>query len=725
VDLDCLHSATALLLNRFKRSDRRMISNDDESVMVASCVRQVVVRAGDRITDRNLWVSILSCGYIGSFSSEVAEAGPSTAHHSHHHQHPVGNGNTHGGHGGHGGLAVEAPSIESATMLWSQAWMEGLVASGHGTKSAALQSCLPSVIQLLCNMLSDLSWRRRQDAIVVVNDLAKVLSQQQLAPNIGLVVLALLRAVQSRIWTGQSEVFGALAAILSKCSNRCVAFSKGTSTTDSHPTSRRFLFGLPSDECKSQIIAGTGPPGSSAAAGGDSAYATVIALEDYAQLSNPSGTEGDDNEAEDESKPTSLTPTVDSPVDAASPASFQQQYESFTHWVIDPVTLTQLFLKEASRGVGSYRLAAAKAISALPWTAIVARGVGVEAISALNELIAQLLEMVGVPTGCKSSLVSRFENYVNQCEIDKDSGSAPVVSVSSSSATAKPAVASTSSSSSSSVSSARAMNISTTARTNQSAAAKKSFELFGGRYGSSAPTGKAPIVSTVRKQAAPAVATTSAPTASSATSAPVANSNNSPNASGDVLHDLFTIISDYIPPNTEPAFRMQLVDCITSLQSAINGTVRSSSQGQDLLAPVLWCPAVVRGEVWSLKRSGLLLLAELLAAAETVNSLTAEVRAQKELINLIVESIRASYQESKYSKVRLAAMQCLQKLLQLPAWSQYLRTDRDCSQVIAGLVDVGTGAAAAATVSRSDVDIELSDTFNRVRGLWGKLSTDI
>jgi hypothetical protein len=230
-----------------------MISNDDESVMVASCVRQVVVRAGDRITDRNLWVSILSCGYIGSFSSEVAEAGPSTAHHSHLHQHPVGNGNTHGGHGGHGGLAVEAPSIESATMLWSQAWMEGLVASGHGTKSAALQSCLPSVIQLLCNMLSDLSWRRRQDAIVVVNDLAKVLSQQQLAPNIGLVVLALLRAVQSRIWTGQSEVFGALAAILSKCSNRCVTFSKGTSTTDSHPASKRFLFGLPSDECKSQI----------------------------------------------------------------------------------------------------------------------------------------------------------------------------------------------------------------------------------------------------------------------------------------------------------------------------------------------------------------------------------------------------------------------------------------------------------------------------------------
>ena len=123
VHVEALCSNCEFLVNKYNGWDR---NDSDQCKMIAGCIDQIVRKAGDRITDDDTWIPLLSCIYIGTYDSDPE-------------------------------------SMES----WSKVWSESaLSSSGTGNKYSAIRKIFPTLVPTINHYLMDLSWNRRLQGII-------------------------------------------------------------------------------------------------------------------------------------------------------------------------------------------------------------------------------------------------------------------------------------------------------------------------------------------------------------------------------------------------------------------------------------------------------------------------------------------------------------------------------------------------------------------------------
>jgi hypothetical protein len=210
---------------------------------------------------------------------------------------------------------------EACRTEWASVLSDSLAQSGAGNKTTALQRALAPVLTAIRQCLQDLSWSRREHGLRALQDMLKSVSvpDRELYPYLLPVAETLLRLIRPQIWTGQAQVLETLALLVCKC-----------------------------DSALSVSAEESGQQGLLVRSG-----QTVLALDDV-----PAATELGIN--------TTTTTTTATDLDrlafAAGTGAGAEK-----GWCLGAEALLALLLKEAGRGEKAYRLAAAIAISELPW----------------------------------------------------------------------------------------------------------------------------------------------------------------------------------------------------------------------------------------------------------------------------------------------------------------------------------------------------------------------
>jgi hypothetical protein len=325
VNVNVLAAGCEELISRYE-----LLGRDDgsEAPVIASCLLQLVSRAGDRILDDCTWSRLLAGTYIGTYDTDLEARG-----------------------------------------VWTKLWPEVLSGSATGTKTSALLRVLPIVVKLVCALLTDLAWDKRKQAVAVIGDLTVSLSSQHLSPSMGSVVEALIRSVPGQIWSGQAVALESLSAVVGKC------FLTGN-VNFTAPESTLLLNRYSGGSTVKGEREGLGEVAESKTSTSDNLEEVVITLEDAIIKKTPL-------------LPSTTSATVDTasialtielaqssyfPVSEkkseASPADESENNHGDRRWSISLRGLIALLLHESRRGDREYRLSAAKALSTLPWTTI-------------------------------------------------------------------------------------------------------------------------------------------------------------------------------------------------------------------------------------------------------------------------------------------------------------------------------------------------------------------
>jgi hypothetical protein len=657
VDTDALQSATMILLGRFQCSDRHMITDMDESLMLASCIRQIVCRAGERITQKSLWAQILTCAYIGSLYGVLDAA----------------DGEAVDSEGGSDPITCEV------RVQWQQAWAEGLISSTVGTKASALQLILPLVVEQLSIMIEDLSWKRRQHGISVVNDLAKSLTPAQLTPNVGTLVYSLFSVINPQIWTGQGEALLAAASLLSRCPGRCT------------------LDGLPKDGGNPSVLLGLCQPVVSSELNDchNLVWKPVITLSQTDQSFMIGCID------EGEFSPRGCDRTIKQSSDkSGKDDSFQARYIAFSSWAVNPICWASLLVREIGRGDHRYRLAAAKALVQLSWR-------GTDALNAEQDrlvivsVVVPLLHLAGITQTCLVSLLDKFEKYTQDAAAlvttQVKLAAAPGVS---SVAPAKAAI---------SVKPNAALKV---------GPLKQSFDVFGSRYGGNLVSNKQNGVTKPVSRKPVSVGPSNAVTAQN----PLLDMSIM-HDKGDVLGELFEIVCSNVAGKAEPALRMHIIECLCGVWPVFHKDCFLELFQVSHSALVLWCLASIRKDVWSLKKSALYFLAELLSAQPVLSS---DDIFSRQVTILMLETIRECYKESKYVKVRVAALTCAHKMLLRPEWTTHVKSNLKYCEVIEDIVNSSNSSSMIGGVhvttnvaGASETDLSVAEAMSKLRAAWG------
>lgn len=100
--------------------------NLEQSTILAECVQQIVQRSGSRLayaennSDRDIWMLILSTAFMGTHDFDT-----------------------------------------STKSIWVIIWEESLISSGIGSKISCLLKIFPKLLEIILNLLNELSWHRR------------------------------------------------------------------------------------------------------------------------------------------------------------------------------------------------------------------------------------------------------------------------------------------------------------------------------------------------------------------------------------------------------------------------------------------------------------------------------------------------------------------------------------------------------------------------------------
>ena len=132
---------------------------------------------------QGLWSRLLCCAYVGSFDRE-----------------------------------------DESRALWSSTWNEALTGSGAGTKLRALLRTFPALLHAVWAMLGDQSWHRRTQAVQLFQDVVETLPKDMLLEQaqrfkrpVVLVLQVMLRSIPGPVWLGQATVLLAVSEFLAKC----------------------------------------------------------------------------------------------------------------------------------------------------------------------------------------------------------------------------------------------------------------------------------------------------------------------------------------------------------------------------------------------------------------------------------------------------------------------------------------------------------------------------
>lgn len=321
VNADVLANEVAKLITRYETLGRDDCS---EATVIASCLLQIVNRAGDRLLDDCAWSRLIACTYVGT-----SDTNP------------------------------------EAQEVWSKLWPEVLSGSATGTKSAALLRVLPIIIKLLCTLLSDLAWDKRKQAVAVIADLMASLPSQHISSHLGSIVEALLRSIPGQIWSGQAIVLETVATIVTKC------FPSGSldfSLSVHSLLVARHSVSAVKESSESRVTAVQDTPA-------DVRYDDILTVKDaiIKKTVTPSGSDAMQLDT------TEIALRIEMFQDASTlplgetTTLTEERWKGDTDggtWTLSLRGLISLLLHETKRGDREYRLSAAKALSSLPWAII-------------------------------------------------------------------------------------------------------------------------------------------------------------------------------------------------------------------------------------------------------------------------------------------------------------------------------------------------------------------
>jgi hypothetical protein len=637
VNAELLASVCEELISRYE-----VLGRDDgsEAPVIASCLFQIVTRAGDRLLDDCAWSRLLACTYVGNSDTN-----------------------------------------RDAQEVWTKLWPEVLSGSTTGTKTAALLRVLPIIVKLVIVLLSDLAWDKRKQAVAVIADLTVSLSSNHLSPCMGGVVEALLRSIPGRIWTGQAEALETFSAVVSKC------YPTGNIDLFAPATNLLVMRFLPSDNCgdskkvkeKEEIS--------------EDRRDEIVFNLDNAIVKKSSLSSGTDSQQLD-------TAAIALSIEIAevdyfsilkcryidpSPESKKEPGSEVHVWRLSLQGLITLLLHEAQRGDREYRLSAARALSTLPWTAMSSVPEGRKVFLLFVSEFARLGGVMPRPVASDDASEAASSSVVKLL---------PIVS--------------------------EKLDIKDERRKRQ----QTNSAMFGSRYG----------IDFKEKKRYNAVTTASFPAA--VTRDPAVNSdsltggfdtameieamsnnqdvtdqqNGSDSTESIPLQDAgdwaqgvdTTALSTKLTSSglsfQDPAYRAKMMECISlGWPLVIDGTEISDILWTQQIEGrcdvrvnglVTWASAIMNsGEVWSICVSALQILGVVLSVWRTVDPAEKECKSalsgsDSDLFMAAVQIITVAMNDRKHSKVRIAALICLDKILAGASSRAYLMDKEEVRMVL-------------------------------------------
>eukprot|EP01039_Chlorochromonas_danica_P009844 gene9844-10889_t len=476
---------------------------------------------------------------------------------------------------------------EEVREQWSQTFSAVLETTGVGSKVMAIRRAVVPITRHAALLLLSLSWERRRQATGIVRELLANMAWPLLAPNMGRVLAALWSTMRCNAWQGQEEVLECLSLILAKAGN-VTGEECGASAAN------QFSYNLDS------------PP--------------IALLLNSDSLPRPLRLEiSETGDALFQSS------SLQEELRALFQANRDPNFLCTTDWTMNPRAFLLYFAHELSRKEADYRLAAARAMVAVPWTLF--RSTIPAACRAIVPILIQLAQLRARPRITQE----------DSDEMLSSSARRPRIVVKEKSA----------------------------ANANRGLA---TAALFGHRYGSSYSAKhlhQSQPTSRSLKRAASDQDSASEPDSANTTTAGEeagdVDISNVPSSNGGLDNNGKSVSVEESSASyagrrgsMDPVYRMHLIDALTGAWVSLEGNMEQEQEKQLMKDLISWAMDSMREEVWSVRRATLHLL----------GAIGGRTLLPADLIAGLLDCIQLALQEPKFAKVKIAAFNALESCLQ-------------------------------------------------------------
>lgn len=643
--LDELEELIKKLIVNWKDDISFNYNNSAQELAIIICIQQIIVKAGDRIqlihtkapstsspspsssvvvagsaggkglknlsSSMLLWYLLIGISYACSFNPNNHSDAVNPA------------ANTTGGYQG-----INAEQLEISQIMLS-IYTKSLECSGIGNKLSSIEKTFPIINWMMIYYFNHFSWEKRKQGIQMMKDIffyqnlsttatTSSSSSSSSSSNIDYrsqeflyLVMSLFSLLPGAIWQGQDMLLEAIGFLIARLPVEFFSFEARSAQeiencvlelTNPSTTSSSSSLVDPSTFPFSlqKMLSTTAPPEISSSS--DLASPTPQLAVNPHMESFKQLREKLLFYSLDE-----LTASVTSLTGLATSSRASSADSPAIQWKINLNALISLLLHEMKRGDANYRLIAAQTLAALPWKEIAQRNASVywthfPTLLHIAELDLPPLPTIPLPSSSETSKSEEAKKTAAKEEAKKSS-----------------------------------------------APANKQAFFFGSRYGSAPAAAKAPTRQIRPPPSSAANSSNSNNNNNNNSSNPSANSSSSTEPAKKKMRTS----SSSLPP----ALRMHVIEALskgwTSSQT-LPGPADNTTTTTTPLSLILSNLAdFYEEEVWSLKRSYL----RLLAAIGEQSSLSSEQLAQ------VVQVMEKSQEETKFTQLKLAGLECLQSLL--------------------------------------------------------------
>lgn len=464
---------------------------------------------------------------------------------------------------------------EEVREQWSLTFSAVLETTGVGSKIMAIRRAVVPITRHATLLLLSLSWERRRQATGIVRELLANMAWPLLAPNMGRVLAALWSTMRSNAWQGQEEVLECLSLILAKAGDvtgeKCGSVANQLSYNLDSPAIALLLNSdfLP---CPLRL-----------------------------EISEIGDALFQSSSLQDELR-------------ALFQANRSPNFLCTADWTMNPRAFLLYFARELSRKETDYRLAAARAMVAVPWTLF--RSTMPEACRAVVPTFIQTAQLRALPRNTQEDFDDVLSSSVRRPRI-----------------VVKDKLA---------------------ANGNRGLA---TAALFGHRYGSSYSVSHFHQSQPGTRSLKRAASDQDSASESDRKEADDVDISNAPSSSGSDDNNGKSVSaggnsSSYAgrSGSMDPVYRMHLIDALTGAWVSLEGDVEQEQLMKGLIS---WAMDSMREEVWSVRRATL----HLLGAIGGRTFLPAD------LIAGLLDCIQLALQEPKFAKVKVAAFNALESCL--------------------------------------------------------------
>ena len=153
--------------------------NEDQTltITISETIHQIINKSGECLQEEpNMWKSLLRCTYIGSFEED-----------------------------------------NEVQLSWSSLYADVILQSGYGTRESSIRAIFSEILQDISTLLSSLSWKKRNQALLALNDIISIFPSGILAPNTTGIMISLFRVIPGQMWKGKEFALRTISLLLEKC----------------------------------------------------------------------------------------------------------------------------------------------------------------------------------------------------------------------------------------------------------------------------------------------------------------------------------------------------------------------------------------------------------------------------------------------------------------------------------------------------------------------------